>query len=98
MAKSSHHPAPKKQKTTLFSFFSKKPAQPPAAKPPGTATAIAAKNVAAADAPVRTGSAESQRKLVSAQQAKLLSRICVGTRLAVLWPDDNEYYRELLRR
>jgi DNA mismatch repair protein MSH6 len=67
----------------LFSFFpKKKSSNPPSAPPSGTASASAASSSSSLSLPSST----------LAKHRGILSSITIGTKLAVYWPDDDEYY------
>lgn len=46
----------------------------------------------------RTSSNNDQQQPLSSQLNKLLGKVTVGTKLAVYWPDDQEYYPCLVTR
>ena len=72
----------KQDNKRLFSFFSKKTLTLPSAVPsavPISGTCNFTSNNTSIVSP-------------SVQQLKLLSQITVGTKIAIFWPDDNEYY------
>eukprot|EP00957_Ditylum_brightwellii_P012817 968763-Ditylum_brightwellii.AAC.1 len=74
--------SPVKQ-ASLFSFFNKKstPTKPSSPKP-------ASSKPPPSSSPVK----KSPPKKKNAWNAKLVSQVQIGTRLSVLWPDDDEYY------
>jgi DNA mismatch repair protein MSH6 len=90
-----------KQKN-LFSFFSKKTASssPPSAGAAASTTASAASlsnnNSSAAVSKPYTTTASSNNTISSAsavrQHKRQLSQLTIGTKLAIYWPDDDEYY------
>ncbi|KAL7540077.1 hypothetical protein ACHAXR_009839 [Thalassiosira sp. AJA248-18] len=103
MAKPASNP-PSKQKS-LFSFFSKKPATTSSSTSAAAASSSASssnankKNAASAAAlsssnnnAAKKPPSQEVRTGTSKTQLKLLSKITIGTKLAVLWPDDNEFY------
>lgn len=99
MAKTNAAAQAKGQKN-LFSFFSKKP---PAVKPAAAASSSAAPFSSNKDAASKKNDTSSKKPTSrppnnnnvaqpTPSQLKLLQKVTVGTKLAVFWPDDNEYY------
>ena len=73
-----------KKQGSLFSFFAKKAPDMPVVKK------TAAPSVLPVVKPNKPRDPPPGN--VPPRQAKLLSKICVGTRVSVYWPDDKEYY------
>jgi DNA mismatch repair protein MSH6 len=84
-----------KQKN-LFSFFSKKTAS---SSPPSVAAAFATaapssnnNSSSSALSKQSTTEASSSTNNNAQQHKQLLSKLTIGTKLAIYWPDDDEYY------